>query len=55
MIQYVIQMFIYSHSAQQVIGPPNVPKYGDHKNAWAQGKNRNYQHEFLHVSRLFSF
>ena len=51
MIQYVILMFIYSYSAKQVIGPPNVPQYGDNVKAWTQGKNRNYQNEFLHVSR----
>ena len=28
-----------------------MPGYGDNKNAWAQGKGRNYQEEFLHVSR----
>ena len=44
-------LYFFSWGANQVIGPPNVPGYGDNKNAWAQGKGRNYQEEFLHVSK----
>ena len=49
----ILIFFYFSYSAQQVLGVPNVVKYGDEKKAWKQGKNRGTQEEYLHVSSDF--
>ena len=41
---------MYRWSAEQILGVPNVDRYGDDGNAWAQARGRGEQEEYLHVS-----
>ena len=42
-------LFYRRYSAKQVLGVPNVFKYGDDEKAWAQASGRGLSEEYLQV------